>query len=444
MKQRSPWFSDARQWFEKRRLGLFLHWGLYAIEGCHEQQQWRYHVDRNQYQKLIKKWNPTRFDPDAWLDIAERAGMEYLCFTTKHHDGFCLWDTKLTSFNTMNSAYGKDILAMLAEACHRRHMPLCLYYSVVDWHQPNYPNQGRHHELPAQSEDDPNWNQYVACLKGQVHELCTNYGEIHGFWWDMNVPEAVDHSVNAIIRKHQPAAVINNRGFDQGDFSTPERDFDNDANRCAFTRPTEACQSVGSESWGYRERENYFTDRYLMQRIDHYLARGANYLLNIGPHADGTIGDIERGMLERIGAWYRGTRESFVDVEFAVRLTSNQEVLLTRRGNVVYVHLDNDPISSGVKLPPIDVMPTRATLLNDGRPVTCEVSLLPSEHLTGKPCLWLRGLPTNELANTALVIKLEFETLPETLPDTLGITTRADDCDTQVDREIHADDTRLR
>jgi alpha-L-fucosidase len=215
-------FGDGRDWFMERRFGLFVHWGLYAIPAWHEQHQWRGGVPRAEYEQLIHRFNPVNFDPDAWLDLAEDAGMRYLCITTKHHDGFCLWDTAQTDYSVMHSPYGRDILAMLAEACHRRGVPLCLYYSVADWHHPNYPNQGRSHELAGpQPGDEPDWPAYREFLVAQVRELCTQYGEIHGFWWDMNVTGVVDPSINDMIRRLQPNAVINNRGFDEGDFGTP-------------------------------------------------------------------------------------------------------------------------------------------------------------------------------------------------------------------------------
>jgi len=242
-------FGDGRDWFFEARFGMFVHWGIYAVAGWHEQHQWRGRVPRTEYVKLAGQWNPVKFDPDQWLDLAESAGMRYVCLTTKHHDGFCLWDTKLTDFNTMNTPYGRDIVGMLAEACHRRKLPLCLYYSCADWHHPNYPNEGRHHELEPQPGDEPDLMKYLDFLKGQVRELCTNYGEIHGFWWDMNVPGHVDPSINNMIRQLQPSCVINNRGYDEGDFGTPERDYDASADETVGEgRPVEACQSVGIEA----------------------------------------------------------------------------------------------------------------------------------------------------------------------------------------------------
>jgi alpha-L-fucosidase len=160
---------------------MFVHWGLYSIPGWHEQHQWRARVPRAEYIKLAQKWNPVKFDPGKWLDLMEAAGMKYITVTTKHHDGFCLWDTRQTGFNTMNTPYKQDIIGRLSDACHSRDVPLCLYYSIADWNHPAYPNQDRHHELPKpEPGDNPDWDKYMSFLKEQVRELCTNYGKIHG------------------------------------------------------------------------------------------------------------------------------------------------------------------------------------------------------------------------------------------------------------------------
>ena len=406
-------FGDGRDWFFDARYGMFVHWGLYAIHGFHEQEQWRARVPRAEYVKLARQWNPVKFNPDAWLDLLAEAGMKYVCLTTKHHDGFCLWDTKQTDYNTMNTPYGKDVVRLLADACHRRGVPLCLYYSIADWHEPTYPNEGRHHELPPQPGDTPDWNRYLEFLKAQVRELCTNYGEIHGFWWDMNVPKHVDPSINAMIRKLQPKAVINNRGFDEGDFGTPERDYDQKAGEAAgFDRPTEACQSVGMESWGYRKDEDYYTDRHLIRSLDGFLARGANYLLNVGPTGEGVIPDRSAGILRRIGQWRASVREAFDGAAPASQLTANRNVMITRRDNTLYVHLLKDPTGDAVKLKPIALAPVRATLLNTGVPVANSVTMVPSDHADPKAWLRLHGLPANELANTVMVAKLEFDRDP--------------------------------
>ena len=402
--------SELFRDYNDLKFGMFIHWGLYSIPAWHEQHQWRARVPRAEFVKLADQWNPRKFNPDKWLDLMETAGMKYITITTKHHDGFCLWDTKLTRFNTMNTPFKQDIIGMLSDSCHKRGVPLCLYYSIADWNHPSYPNQGRHHELAGpEPGDKPDWDRYMEFLKGQVKELCTNYGELHGFWWDMNVPQYKDPSINAMIRKLQPKAVINNRGFDDGDFGTPERDYEStSADAKELERPAEACQSVGMESWGYKKDEDYYTDVHLARSIDRYLARDANYLLNAGPTAEGIIPEVSAAILKRLGKWYHSVEESFENVDPATGLISSRDALITRRGNTIYVHFHKGITGNGFKLKPLNILPERAILLNNGKPVDCIVNLCPSDHLEQKPYLRLRNLPANKMANTVMVIKLEF------------------------------------
>lgn len=402
------YFNDARDWFFEARYGLFVHWGLYAITGRHEQVWQRMNMDRADYLPLIDQFNPKQFDPNRWLDLMQEAGMKYLTFTTKHHDGFCLWDTKQTDFNVINSPYGRDIVGELAEACHRRGVPLCLYYSVVDWHHPNYPNEGRHHELPPQPGAEPDMTKYAEFVREQIRELCTNYGRIHGIWWDMNVPKYQDPSINALIRELQPAAVINNRGFDDGDYSTPERQTPPGR---AFEGPTEACQSVGMQSWGYRDDEDYYTTRHLMQAIAKILAMGGNYLLNVGPDAQGRIPEQPTQMLKKISDWMQRVGSAWFDAQPASHLTQNEQILLTQKnasdGECLYVTVHEDPPGSAIWLTPFDREPASATLLNTGETVGFEVGHTP--YTMAQPAaLRLTDLPMETLAHEPAVIELRF------------------------------------
>lgn len=406
----------VREWFSKRRLGLFLHFGLYTIEGWHEQDQMRRHIPRDVYGKLIDQFNPKSWDPDAIIDMAMEAGMEYLCLTTKHHDGFCLWDTDCTDFKVTNSPYGKDLVGELAEACHRRNFSLGLYYSIVDWHQPNYPNQERHHEIPPQPQDSPDWEKYMEFLKAQVTELCTRYGNVRHWFWDINVPEYQDPSVNELLRSLQPYMVINNRGFDKGDFGTPERDYGHDMGKkgSGFSRPTEACNSVGSQSWGYRRDESYYSTSFLIQSIDNMMSSGANFLLNVGPDSEGKIPNASKEILSEIGEWYQSVRESFDDTTPASQLCKRDDVSLTRRANTIYVHVKQPLTTDSVVLPPFTGLPRSAVLLNTGEELECSTDLLPVHWKKGKRFLRIKGLPRPLLdQGRTPVIRLDFEsTLP--------------------------------
>jgi alpha-L-fucosidase len=170
------------------------------------------------------------------------------------------------------------------------------------------------------------------------------------------------------------------------------------------------------ESWGYRKDEDYYTDRHLMRSIDAYLARDANYLLNVGPTGEGVIPDGAAAILRRIGAWHAKVKESFDGAQPASQLTSNRNVLLTRRGNTIYVHLHKDPAGDAVKLKPLATRPARSTLLNTGKPVACSVTMVPSDHAEQKAYLRIHGLPANELANSVMVVKLDFDGDPAAGP----------------------------
>ncbi len=407
-----PRFNDARDWFFRQRFGMFIHWGIYAVKAFHEQYQWRMHIPSAEYVKLAGQFNPQQFAPEAWLDLCQEAGMEYICFTCKHHDGFCMWDSKFTDYNIMHTPYCRDVLALLAKACHRRGIRLGLYYSCPDWHCPSSLNFGGDHQLPRPNPGDrPDLLQYVDYVKNQVRELCSRYGEISEFFWD--IPPGVNFpELNALIRELQPAALINDRGYGPGDYDTPERHIPPGE---AFSRPTEACQSVGRCSWGYRHNEDYYSPLFLMQSMDNILARGGNYLLNVGPDAQGCIPAEAQEILRRIGRWYKGVKESFVDTEVCTLPGQpGSDFLVTRRGSTFYLHFLQGFQSSGYGLPAFRNLPQRAVLLNTGATVPTDLIVLPQIALTSpEPRLHLYGLPAGQALAEVPVIRLDFaESIP--------------------------------
>lgn len=401
--------------FKTKRFGLFIHWGLYALNGWHEQEQWRYPVESKRYQEYIKDFNPTEYRPKEWVELAKKAGMDYICFTTKHHDGFCMWDTQYTDFKITNTPYGKDVLKELAEACHEAGMGLSLYYSVPDWHHPNYPNFGRSHELAQPKEgDSPDEALYIAYVKNQITELLTGYGKIQSFFWDIP-PVTKDPSVNALVRKLQPEIFINDRGYDEGDFSTPERDLPEGG---AFASYTEACNSVGRQSWGYRVNEDYHSNLSLTSSIDHIMARGGNYVLNAGPDATGVIPQRAKESVEKVGDWYGRVKEALFAEPMAYEWASSDSFTATRKGNTLYIHFSKAPDSTGFFVENIVKLPQTAVVLNDGTPLMVSMDKMPTLFAPDKlsPAVFhANGLPVDRLAGECIVLKMEFDDLEEAI-----------------------------
>ncbi len=393
--------SGAKHWFHEKRFGMFVHWGIYAVGGIHEQEQMLLHVPAEEYRKYATQFNPVKFDPAQWLDLAQEAGMEYLVFTAKHHDGFCMWDTGETDYNIMNTPYGKDVLRMLSDECHKRSFPLELYYSCVDWHHPAYPNLGRHHEI----ETDPRFHDmdaYMDFLKKQIRELCTDYGTIHGIWWDMNVPKWIDRSVEELINSLQPAAVINNRGYGPGDFSTPERGFQAEA-EYPFAKPVEACDSIGQYSWGYRRDEDYFSVRKLERQISLYTALGGNFLLNAGPDASGCVPEKACSILRRIGKWNQTVAKALT-AKPCYGLIKSPGIVCTGEGSELNLIMLNPPLGESLRLNGLQWMPEKAILLNSGEELA--ITLGPE---TKPAAITLRNLPVDRMNDEIQVIRMEFD-----------------------------------
>ncbi len=397
----------------ENKFGMFIHWGIYAMTGLHEQALARYSMDKGEYEKLMYSFNPTEYNPEEWVLLAKEAGMKYICFTTKRHDGFCMWNTKYTDYNIMNTPYGKDVFAMLAEACHKHGMKLSIYYSCPDWHHEYGFNPSSTHQWPSAWPDKPDTERYREYVKNQVRELLTNYGPIYTFFWDIP-PRMVDPSMNELVRSLQPGIYINNRGWDEGDFSTPEREYQG-AEKKRFARMTEACNSFGVQSWGYRANENFYSMRHLIHSIDEFMAKGASYLLNVGPDALGRISPEFRKRLKFVGDWYNrmeGALECAEDDDFnyAVR---HCDYVATKKDGKTYLHFYHGIFSDSVALVNYPCIPKSVRLMNTGKALDFKAELLPEyfDGYTGKAekeSLHISGIPVDELESEAIVIEIEW------------------------------------
>lgn len=397
----------------ENKFGMFIHWGLYSLTGLCEQALARYDMDHGEYEKLMHSFNPLDYDPDEWVLLAKRAGMKYICFTTKHHDGFCMWDTKQTDYNVMNTPYGKDVLKMLADACCRHGMKLSLYYSNPDWYHPLGYNPASSHQWKAKNKETADTEGYREYIKAQITELLTQYGEIYTFFWDIP-PRVEDPSMNELIRTLQPGILINDRGWGNGDFSTPERELQQAPSQ-HFTRITEACNSVGQQSWGYRKNEDFYSARYLCSAIDRYMALGGSYLLNVGPDGRGVIPPEYTKRIERIGHWYQKMEgclecgeEDLFDYGISVR-----DVITTRKNQNTYLHFYKGLISTAVTLEHYPSRPKAVRLMNTGELLPFDLTYLP-ELFTGKEgflnriALHIHHIDVDRLENEPIVIEIQW------------------------------------
>jgi alpha-L-fucosidase len=411
------------RWWTEARFGMFVHFGLYAVLGRGEWVRFLDQIPRDEYMGLMPQFNPSRFDADEWVGIAQSAGARYITITAKHHDGFCLFDSALTDFKITNTPFGRDLIGELIAACHRHDMRIVLYYSQPDWHHPNFVNRpGAFKEWPEEPPDaEPDWPKYQEFLAGQVRELCTNYGRIDGIWWDGTHRSEADwqgQRLYEMIKAHQPHAVVNDRAR-YGDFFTPERQIP----ALPVGVPCECCDSTTVKAWGYQPGSPLRSVPRLLHDFLSVASLGANYLLNVGPLPDGTIATGQQDRLRALGKWLETNGEAVYGSEGCVFAEPIPDVKVTRRGNSLYLHLLRWPESDWLELPCLDSVPTSVRLLGQpgelhahqggggpqhkvngqGQPVT-----QPSDSgvLQVGP---LPGIPPTSLAHTLV---LEFASAP--------------------------------
>ncbi|MFO0908665.1 MAG: alpha-L-fucosidase [Isosphaeraceae bacterium] len=314
----------ARRAFEDMRFGLFLHWGVYSLLGKGEWVMERDTLPIREYEKIPARFNPTAFDADAWVRTAKSAGMKYITITAKHHDGFCMYDSQLTRYDVVDATpYGKDPLKALADACHAHGIVLFFYYSLLDWHHPDYVPLGRtgHH---AGREESGEWAKYVAYYQGQVRELCSNYGKIGGIWFDgwWDRPDAAWdlEGTYRLIHELQPGALVGNNHHvapkPGEDFQMFERDLPGE-NQAGFNQagiqrnlPLETCETL-NRSWGYNASDHaYKSATDVIRLLAASAGRGANLLLNVGPLPNGKLPPEAIDRLGIVGSWLETHGES--------------------------------------------------------------------------------------------------------------------------------------
>ncbi|MEX0777050.1 MAG: alpha-L-fucosidase [Phycisphaeraceae bacterium] len=390
-------------WFAQQRFGVFAHFGLYSLLQQHEWVMRHQSISRENYRKLMKRFNPRHFDADEWIRFVQRAGGRYFVLTAKHHDGFCLFDSALTDFKITNTPFGRDLVGQIVAACHRARLPIVLYYSQPDWMHPSYvhrPGCGKDWPVPRPG-DTPDWSAYLHYMFGQVEELCTKYGRIDGIWFDgLNKSDSEwrGRDLYRLIKRHQPHAVVNDRaGY--GDYYTPERRMATAATASGYM--VEACDCVARGAWCYLPEAELRSSPSLIADLVRLSAAGGNYLLNIGPKADGSLPAAWVQRFEDIGDWLAEYGKSIYDTHGCPRPGGEEspEQLYTRRGKTLYLHLLRWPDTNRLTLGRLTKAPSSARLMGNKHHLTAEM-------VNGQ--VLLKGLPALPANTSASVIELKF------------------------------------
>ena len=292
------------KWWHEARFGMFVHWGLYSQLGRHEWVMNRERIPVKEYEKLARTWEVKPRPMREWAALAKKAGMNYMVMTTKHHEGFCLWDTKQTDYNAARRGPKRDLVREYVEACREYGLRIGFYYSLMDWHHPD----GAHC-----AKDEKARRRFVDFTHGCVRELASNYGKIDVMWYDVSWPldspaKWESQKMNAMVRELQPHIIINHRSLLPEDFGTPEEHIRAEEGERAW----EACMTFNG-SWGYMPYappEEWRSSREVLGMLRQVTAGGGNLLLNIGPAPDGSVPPEAYDRLLPVGRWLKKNEEA--------------------------------------------------------------------------------------------------------------------------------------
>jgi alpha-L-fucosidase len=321
--------AERMAWWHQARFGMFIHWGLYSVIGQHEWAKEVEGVPIPQYELLAKHFKPKPNAARDWARLAKAAGQKYMVMTTKHHEGFCHFDTKLTDYCAPKQGPGRDLVREFVEAARAEGLRVGFYYSLMDWHHP---------DGAKCAIDEAARKRFVAYTHGLIRELMTNYGKIDILWYDVDWPLSAaqweSEAMNKMVFELQPEIIVNNRNGLEGDFSTPEQHIE----ASQMGRAWETCMTL-NDSWGYQKSDDgWKPPKTVVNNLATCARGGGNYLLNIGPKPDGSIPEESVRILEAVGQWIDHNGKSIYGTErgdFSWGTFANY----TRRGNTLYLHV---------------------------------------------------------------------------------------------------------
>jgi alpha-L-fucosidase len=422
-------FQARTKWWREAKFGMFIHWGIYAVpsdstdrEGHKSIGEWYFSNKQLQvkdYERFASQFDPEKFDARTWVETAKNAGMKYIVITSKHHDGFSMFGTKATDYNVVNGTpWHHDPMKDLAAECQRQGLRLCFYHSIMDWHQPDYLPRRKWDERPA---DGASLDRYIEYMKGELQELLTGYGPIGILWWDggweHSAAEIHSAEVNAYVRSLQPAIIINDRNKLPEDYSTPEQDIP--ASAVPGGRLWETCMTI-NDTWGYAKNDtNWKSAEDLTRKLIDIASKGGNFLLNVGPTAEGVFPEPIKERLTRMGDWmkangvsiYGTTQCPFRNLPFDGRCTVN--------GSKLYLAVFNWP-SDGLKLADLETQALSARALGGNEKL--RVMMTGVVRTGGKSGPWVVSIskPTN-LDPIATVVELDLTGPPRVAESNMAV-----------------------
>ena len=334
------------EWFKDAKLGIFIHWGIYAVNGIGE--SWSFYNGRISYEDYLKQldgFTAKNFDPDYWANLIKESGAKYSVITSRHHDGFALWDTKYGNLNAVkNSAAKKDVLTPFVNGLRKNGVKVGIYYSLSDWSNQDYTNFTRDSIRYKISDDPERWNKYLTYFQGQLNELANKYNP--DLWWfdgdwEHSAEEWQADKVRTMLLAKNTKAIINSRLQGRGDYETPEQGP-------PVVRPKakywELCYTM-NDSWGYQQNDtNYKTPQQLLDVFVDCISQGGNLLLDIGPKADGTIPEEQINILKEFGKWTSKNKEAVYGTRAGIPFDYfHSPTALSKDGKILYLFVKGNP-----------------------------------------------------------------------------------------------------
>ena len=348
---------ESRQEFADSKLGIFIHWGIYSMFAQGEWYMTNANIDNKEYAKAASAFYPINFDAKEWVSAIKAAGAKYICFTSRHHDGFSMWDTRQSDYNIVDATpFKRDVIKELADECHRQGIKLHFYYSHIDWTRDDYP-AGRTGRGTGKDPDKEDWPAYYAFMNRQLTELLTNYGEVGAIWFDGWWDHDQDtipfdwqlEEQYALIHRLQPACLVGNNHhqtpIEGEDIQIFERDLPGEnkaglSGQSVSRLPLETCQTMNG-MWGYKIiDQNYKSTETLIRYLVSTSGKGANLLLNIGPQPNGELPAAALDRLNAIGEWTDRYGETIYGTT-AGDIAAQEWGVTTRKGDRLFVHIFN-------------------------------------------------------------------------------------------------------